>query len=70
MNITTHFNSGKTGVIGIDDAFKGWADVVQNGTKQEAPRKGRGTVEATTLLLGGWIPEVCGKHHGLIVSSY
>ena len=42
----------------IEDAFKGWADVVQDGEKQDVPRKGRATVEATTAILGGWIPEV------------
>ena len=42
----------------IDDAFKGWADVVQDGEKQDVPRKGRATVEATTAILGGWVPEV------------
>jgi hypothetical protein len=60
VNITTHFYSdNRTGGMRIEDAFKGWADVVQNGEKQDVPRKGRATVEATTAILGGWVPEVC-----------
>ena len=59
VNITTHFyKDNRTGGMHIEDAFKGWADVVQDGKKQEVPRKGRATVEATTALVGGWIPEV------------
>lgn len=44
----------------IEDAFKGWADVGQDGVRQEVPRKGKATVEAATLVLGGWVPEVSG----------
>ena len=46
----------------IEDAFKGWADIVQDGLRQDVPRKGKATVEATTLVLGGWVPEVSGFH--------
>lgn len=45
----------------IEDDSKGWVDVLQNGTSQRGGfAEGKATVEARVLLLGGYVPEVCG----------
>lgn len=37
----------------IEDDFKGWANVIQNGTSQKGGfREGKAVVEARVLLLG------------------
>lgn len=42
-----------------EDDFCKWMDVVQNGTAQCPPKKGKATLSSTALLLSGWTPEVC-----------